>query len=73
MAWPPFPALLIMLLFFAGPIIWACYIAFTNKALTGVGASHAKWVGFSNFTHMFSTRCSSTLFCSPSFMSSGRP
>ena len=43
-----------MLLFFAGPIIWACYIAFTNKALTGVGASHAKWVGFSNFTHMFS-------------------
>jgi multiple sugar transport system permease protein len=51
---PLSPALLIMLLFFAGPIIWACYIAFTNKALTGVGASHAKWVGFSNFTHMFS-------------------
>jgi multiple sugar transport system permease protein len=51
---PLSPALLIMLLFFAGPIIWAVYIAFTNKALTGVGASHAKWVGFSNFTHMFS-------------------
>ena len=29
------------------------YIAFTNKALTGVGALHPKWVGFANFTHMF--------------------
>jgi len=48
------PALGIMGLFFAGPIIWSVYIAFTNKALTGVGAAHPKWVGFSNFTHMFS-------------------
>ena len=47
------PALGIMGLFFAGPIIWSVYIAFTNKALTGVGAAHAKWVGFANFTHMF--------------------
>jgi multiple sugar transport system permease protein len=51
---PLAPALVIMLLFFAGPIIWSVYIAFTNKALTGVGAAHPKWVGFSNFTHMFS-------------------
>jgi len=29
------PALGIMGLFFAGPIIWSVYIAFTNKALTG--------------------------------------
>jgi multiple sugar transport system permease protein len=48
------PALVIMLLFFAGPIIWAVYIAFTNKALTGTGAAHPKWVGFANFNHMFS-------------------
>jgi multiple sugar transport system permease protein len=47
------PALGIMGLFFAGPIIWSVYIAFTNKALTGVGAAHAKWVGFANFTQMF--------------------
>jgi multiple sugar transport system permease protein len=47
------PALSIMVLFIAGPIIWSVYIAFTNKALTGVGAAHAKWVGFLNFTHMF--------------------
>jgi multiple sugar transport system permease protein len=47
------PALGIMGLFFAGPIIWSVYIAFTNKALTGVGAQHPKWVGFANFTHMF--------------------
>ena len=48
------PALVIMLLFFAGPIIWSLYIAFTNKALTGTGAQHPKWVGLANFTHMFS-------------------
>jgi multiple sugar transport system permease protein len=48
------PALIILLLFFAGPIIWACYIAFTNKALTGTGAAHPKWVGLANFSHMFS-------------------
>ena len=36
-----------------GPDIWSVYIAFTNKALTGVGAQHPKWVGFANFTHMF--------------------
>ena len=47
------PALGIMGLFFAGPIIWSVYIAFTNKALTGVGAQHPKWVGFANFTQMF--------------------
>lgn len=51
---PLSPALLILLLFFAGPIIWSVYIAFTNKALTGVGAAHPKWVGFANFTRMFS-------------------
>jgi multiple sugar transport system permease protein len=51
---PLSPALLLMLLFFAGPIIWSVYIAFTNKALTGVGAAHPKWVGFSNFEKMFS-------------------
>ncbi|MGA2804993.1 MAG: sugar ABC transporter permease [Acidimicrobiales bacterium] len=50
---PMAPALGIMGLFFAGPIIWSVYIAFTNKALTGVGAAHAKWVGFANFTQMF--------------------
>jgi multiple sugar transport system permease protein len=51
---PLAPALGILALFFAGPIIWSVYIAFTNKALTGVGAAHPKWVGFTNFTHMFS-------------------
>jgi len=50
---PLTPALLLLLLFFAGPIIWAVYIAFTNKALTGIGAQNTKFVGFSNFTHMF--------------------
>ena len=51
---PMSPALIILLLFFAGPIIWAFYLAFTNKALTGTGAAHPKWVGLHNFTQMFS-------------------
>ena len=50
---PLAPALLLLLIFFAGPIIWAVYISFTNKALTGIGRAHPKWVGLSNFTHMF--------------------
>ena len=37
---PLAPALVLLLLFFAGPIIWSVYIAFTNKALTGVGAAN---------------------------------
>jgi len=51
---PLSPALAILLLFFAGPITWSVYIAFTNKALTGIGAQNPKWVGLANFTHMFS-------------------
>jgi multiple sugar transport system permease protein len=51
---PLIPALVIMLLFFAGPIIWSVYIAFTNKALTGPTALHPRWVGFANFRQMFS-------------------
>jgi multiple sugar transport system permease protein len=51
---PLTPALTIMGLFFAGPIIYSVYIGFTNKALTGVGAAHPKWVGLANFKQLFS-------------------
>ena len=49
---PLTPALLIMALF-RWPDHLGLYIAFTNKALTGVGAQQPKFVGLSNFTHMF--------------------
>jgi multiple sugar transport system permease protein len=50
---PMGPALLLLLLFVAGPIIWCFYSAFTNTALTGVGAQNVKFVGFANFQRMF--------------------
>jgi multiple sugar transport system permease protein len=46
---PLSPALALLLLFFAGPIIWSVYISFTNEALTGTGAKNPKLIGFSNF------------------------
>jgi len=51
---PLSPALTIMGLFFAGPIIYSVYIAFTNKALTGTGALHPRWVGLANYRQLFS-------------------
>ncbi len=47
------PALVIIALFFAGPIIWTFYIAFTNMELTGSTASTYSFVGLQNFQHMF--------------------
>lgn len=47
------PAVLLLVLFFAGPILWCVYAAFTNMALTGVGASGASFVGLANFERMF--------------------
>lgn len=49
---PMAPALVLMLLFFAGPIIWTFYIAFTNMALTGPGARSTTFVGLENFRSM---------------------
>jgi multiple sugar transport system permease protein len=50
---PMAPALAILLLFFAGPVIWTFYIAFTNMALTGPGARSVSLVGVQNFESMF--------------------
>lgn len=48
------PALVIMAIFFAGPVIWTFYIAFTNMELTGSTASNYTFVGVQNFRQMFS-------------------
>jgi multiple sugar transport system permease protein len=50
---PLVPAVALLAVFMAAPIGWAVYAAFTNSALTGVGASNASFTGFANFTHMF--------------------
>jgi multiple sugar transport system permease protein len=47
---PLVPALLLLLVFFAGPLVWSVYTAFTNMALTG--SSTVDFVGLDNFTRM---------------------
>ena len=49
---PLVPAVALLLLFFAGPVLWSCYTAFTNQALSGEGAAHPKFVGLGNFRRM---------------------
>src|SRR5579875_2185473 len=46
------PAFIIIAIFMLGPAIWACYVSFTNMALTGVGAAAPQWVGWQNFAQI---------------------
>lgn len=48
------PAIIVMLLFFFGPIVWTLYISFTNIALTGPTATHYQFTGLNNFKMLFS-------------------
>src|SRR4051812_31814783 len=50
---PLSPAIGLMLVFLAGPIIYCVYAAFTNMALTGTGAANVKFVGLDNFRKAF--------------------
>jgi multiple sugar transport system permease protein len=45
------PALLLLGVFFAGPLVWSVYSAFTDVALTGSASVH--FVGVDNFTTMW--------------------
>ena len=47
---PLVPALVLLLVFFAGPMLWSVYTAFTNTALTG--SSTVEFVGLENFTRL---------------------
>lgn len=49
---PLAPAILIMITFLAGPIIWSIYGSFTNASLTGVNASNPEWIGFENYVNL---------------------
>ena len=48
------PALLLLGIFFLGPIIWAIYISFTNMALSGPTALEWDFIGFQNYIRLFS-------------------
>lgn len=52
---PMLPAVLILIAFLAGPVIYSVYLAFTNRALRGEGASETSFVGFENFAQAFDT------------------
>jgi multiple sugar transport system permease protein len=47
------PALALLALFLAGPILWSVYIAFTNETLTGSASVNSQFVGLDNFVRMF--------------------
>jgi multiple sugar transport system permease protein len=53
---PLVPGVLLILVFLVGPILWCCYAAFTNTALTGAGAGAggSSFVGLTNFKQMIS-------------------
>ena len=51
---PLAPAILLLLLFFAGPVIWSFYTAFTDQSLSGAGASSPQFIGLDNFRRMWS-------------------
>ena len=50
-ALPVAPAVVLLLLFLAGPIVYCAYIAFTDLQLTG--QAHSSFVGFDNFRAAF--------------------
>jgi multiple sugar transport system permease protein len=50
---PLAPAIGLMAVFLAGPILYCVYAAFTNMALTGTGANNVQFVGLDNFRKAF--------------------
>ena len=50
---PMLPAALLLLGFMLGPILYSLYLAFTDSAIRGDGASDTSFVGVQNFTDAF--------------------
>ena len=50
---PVLPAVLLLLVFLAGPVLWAFHASFTNAALTGRNARSPGWVGLENYQRLF--------------------
>ncbi|MDQ0673161.1 multiple sugar transport system permease protein [Pseudarthrobacter siccitolerans] len=49
---PVLPALLLLLVFLAGPVFWAFHASFTNIGLTGRNARTPEWVGLENYQRL---------------------
>lgn len=49
---PVIPAVVLLLVFLAGPVLWAFHASFTNAALTGRNARSPGWIGFENYARL---------------------
>ncbi|MPV35579.1 carbohydrate ABC transporter permease [Georgenia subflava] len=49
---PLAPAVVLLLLFMAGPVLWSLYGSFTNAALTGPNAKDPQWIGADNYVRL---------------------
>jgi multiple sugar transport system permease protein len=49
---PLVPAVVLLLVFLAGPVLWAFHASFTNAALTGRNARSPAWVGLDNYRRL---------------------
>ncbi len=52
-ALPILPAVLLLLVFLAGPIVWALLGSLSDRALTGPGAANPQFVGLDNYARLF--------------------
>lgn len=50
---PLVPAIIIMVVFLAGPIVWSFYGSLTNAALTGPNAAHSSFIGLDNYVKLW--------------------
>lgn len=48
------PSILLLLMFFVGPIVMTFFFSFTNFSLTGAAAQNIDFVGFQNFSNLMS-------------------
>ncbi|ALV43186.1 amino acid ABC transporter permease [Pseudarthrobacter sulfonivorans] len=51
---PVLPAVVLLLVFLAGPVLWAFHASFTNAALTGRNARSPGWIGLDNYARLLS-------------------
>ena len=49
---PVLPAVVLLLVFLAGPVLWAFQASLTNAALTGRHARNPEWVGLENYQRL---------------------
>ncbi|MGN7200028.1 carbohydrate ABC transporter permease [Arthrobacter sp. SAFR-044] len=49
---PVVPAVVLLLVFLAGPVLWAFHASLTNAGLTGRHAKNPEWVGLDNYQRL---------------------